>query len=36
VSYEAEFEIVIRKLRIEKNYSQVELAKASNVDRTFI
>ena len=36
MSYEAEFGIVLRKLRIEKNYSQVELAKASQVDRTFI
>ncbi len=36
MSFEAAFGFTLQKLRLEKNLSQAELAKASQVDRTFI
>ena len=36
MSYEIEFGSILQELRLEKNLSQSELAKLSQIDRTFI
>lgn len=36
MSYQADFGAALKRLRLAKNYSQIELAKFSSIDRTFI
>ncbi|MBC7740663.1 MAG: helix-turn-helix transcriptional regulator [Bdellovibrionaceae bacterium] len=36
MSYEVTFGLTLQTLRLAKNFSQAELAKASQIDRTFI
>ncbi len=36
MSYEVEFGLALKKLRLASNFSQIELAALSKIDRTFI